>query len=103
MNGLRKRRRAAVGQFVAVDAGDNGVAAAEATDGFADVARLFGVYRARLAFGDGAKAAVARADVAQDHEGRRAFAPALIDVRAARLLADRVQAQVANQLMHAVE
>src|SRR6185436_17807360 len=39
-----------------------------------------------------AEAAAAGADVAEDHEGRRPALPALTDVRAVRLLADRVQA-----------
>ena len=50
------------------------------------------------ALADGAEAAVARADVAADHEGGGAVGPALEDVRAARLLADRVQVQLLDQL-----
>ena len=45
-----------------------------------------------LARVDGAVAAGARAGVAHDLERRRAAAPALADVRAARLLADRDEA-----------
>ena len=45
---------------------------------------------------DRAVAAGARADVAEDLERRRAASPALADVRAASLLADRVQTGVAH-------
>ena len=51
-----------------------------------------------LAGVDVAVAAGAGAGVAEDLEGRRAAAPALADVRAARLLADRVQARAVDQL-----
>ena len=46
---------------------------------------------------DRAEAAGARADVAQDHEGGGAAAPALADVRAARLFADGVEILVAHE------
>ncbi len=49
--------------------------------------------------GHGAEAAAAGADVAQDHEGGRAvLAPALVDVRAAGLLADGMEAQAVHEL-----
>ena len=41
--------------------------------------------------------------VAEDHEGRGAFAPALEDVWAASLLTNCVQAQVLDQIIYAVE
>ena len=48
--------------------------------------------------GHGAEAAAAGADVAQDHERRRAvLAPALVDVGAVRLLAHRMQIQLFHQ------
>ena len=53
----------------------------------------------RLAGVDVAVAARARARVAEDLERRRAAPPALGDVRAARLLADRVQAGAVDQLL----
>ena len=43
--------------------------------------------------GDSAEAAGSRAPVAQNHEGRRASAEALVNVRTARGLANRVQFQ----------
>src|SRR5436305_1501555 len=58
--------------------------------GFGDVARLCGVELHGLPLVDGAEAAVARAGVTAEHEGRGSVRPALEDVRAARLLADRV-------------
>ena len=48
---------------------------------------------------DGAVGAVPRADVAEDHEGRGAVLPALADVRAVRFLADRVEVELAHQLL----
>ena len=84
---------AAIGQVVAVDRGDDDVAQAHARGGRGDLARLERVERiAALARVDGAVAAGARAGVAHDLERRGAAAPALADVRAAGLLADRVQA-----------
>ena len=70
--------------------------------GFGHVTRLFAVERARLAFADRAKAAMARADVAAQHESRRAIRPALKDVRATRFLTNRVQIQPFDQLQDVV-
>ena len=53
--------------------------------------RLERVVPRRLARLDVAEAAAAGARVAEDHERRRAALPALADVRARRLLADRVE------------
>src|SRR4030095_4552869 len=53
----------------------------------------------RLAREHGAEAARTGADVAKDHERGRAVVPALADVRAAGLLADRVQVQPAHRLL----
>ena len=73
-------------------------------DGARDVLGLAHVDRAaRVARGHGAEAAAARADVAEEHHGRRALAPALADVRAARLLADRVEVELAERLLEQVE
>src|SRR5690606_10927593 len=67
-----------------------------------DVLGLSRIERQRLAGGDIAEAAGARADAAKDHEGRVLLAPALADVRTARLFADRVQLQIADQLFRLV-
>src|SRR6266571_3756489 len=62
-------------------------------------ALLVGVQRARLPGGDLAEVAPPGAHLAADQERRLAVLPALEDVRAARLLADRVQAVAAHQLL----
>jgi hypothetical protein len=95
--------RTAVSKLVAVNAGDYGMADSQSPDGFADVARLIRVERARLAFADRAEPAMARAYVAEDHKSRRAFSPAFKNIRATRFLADGVQAQVLYQVIHALE
>ena len=64
-----------------------------------DARRLADVVLGRPAVGDGAVGAVPRADVAEDHEGGGAVLPALADVRAVRLLADRVEVELAHQLL----
>src|SRR5262249_42587719 len=53
--------------------------------------------RLGLATRDGAEAAGAGADVAQDHERRGAPGPALRAVRAAGALADRLEAELGDQ------
>ena len=78
-------------QVVAGDAGDGGVAQLHLLDRLRDPARLVTVERLRLAGVDLAEVAAARALVAADEERRLAVLPALEDVGAARLLADRVQ------------
>src|SRR4030095_9401353 len=56
-----------------------------------DVARFLGIERQRLALFDGAKATAARASVAQNQKRRSLVAPALTNIRAARLFANAVQ------------
>src|SRR5258708_30127960 len=68
--------------------------------GFGNVSRFIAVERARFAFTDCAKAAVARADVAAQHEGRRTVGPALENIGATRFLTYRVQIQALDQLEH---
>src|SRR5436305_10966732 len=74
----------------------------EMAHGFGDVARFFRIERAGLAFSDSAESAVARADVAREHEGRRPIRPALEDVWAFRLLTNSVQVQAFDQLEHMI-
>ena len=88
---------AAVGQVVAGDAGDGGVPQAHRGHRLGDPARLVGVELGRLAGVDLAEVAAAGALVAADEEGRLAVLPALVDVGAAGLLADRVQALALDQ------
>ncbi len=72
---------------------------AERGDRVGDALRLVGVERERLARVDLAEAARPRAAVAVDHERRGAIGPALVDVRAAGLLAHGVQVEPAGQLL----
>ena len=93
-DGVRPVLGAAVVEVVAVDGRDDDVAAGPcARRRPRPCAGSSGSSGSpRLARVDGAVAAGARARVAHDLERRGAAAPALADVRAARLLADRVQA-----------
>ena len=68
------------------------MAKAELRHRLADVLRLIGIERAGQPGLHVAERAGARARVAHDHEGRVLLLPALADVRAAGLLAHRVQA-----------
>ena len=94
-------RGAPVGDVVAVDRGDDDVLQLHLRRGLRDAQRLERVgRRVGLARVDVAVAAGARARVAEDLERRGAAAPALGDVRAARLLADRVQREAVDELLH---
>ncbi len=93
----RDVRGAAVEQIVAIDHREDDVLQLEPRDGPGHVLRLAAVDgAARVAGGDGAEAAAARADVAEEHDGRRPLGPALADVRAARLLAHGVEIEGAE-------
>ena len=94
--------RAAVGQVVARDAGDDDVLEAHLLDRLGDAARLVLVVPRRPAGLDGAEAAGPGADVAEDHDRRRALLPALPDVWAVRLLAHRVERQAAQDALQVV-
>ena len=89
---------AAVGKIVAIDRRDDDMIETEFFDGQRHVARLFGIERQRLAFVDGAKTAAARAGVAENQKRRGLVAPALADIRTARLLTDRVKIFLAHQV-----
>ena len=90
---------AAVGEVVAVDRGDHRVAQLHRRHRLGDALGLVGVdARRRPPGGDRAEAAAPGADVAEDHEGGGAvLAPALVDVGAAGLLADRVEIERLDQ------
>ena len=92
---------AVVGQVVAVDRGDDGVTEAHRFHLVGDPQRLQRVVPGRLAGLHVAEAAAAGADVAEDHEGGGPALPALADVRAVGLLADRVQVVGADLLLEA--
>src|SRR5204863_8598089 len=86
-----------VGQIVPRDPGHARELQARGGGGFRDAARLALVERQRLARVDLAEVRSPCALVAADQEGRLAVLPALEDVRAAGLLAYRVQAFAADQ------
>ncbi len=81
---------AAVAQVVAVNRGDDDVTQVHGFDGFCKVFRLVGVEHIRTAVSHVAERAAAGADVAHNHEGRRAFAEAFADVGAGGFLANGV-------------
>ena len=90
---------AAVGEVVAVDRGDDGVAQPHGGHRLGDVVGLVDVDPGRRSpRGDGAEPAAAGADVAQDHEGGGAvLPPTLVDVGAAGLLADGVEVEAVDE------
>ena len=90
-NNLRKMLGAAVVEIVAVDRGDDDMGQAHLLHRIGDARRLVVVERGRDAGRDVAEGAGARADLAHDHEGGVLLVPALADVGAAGLLADRDQ------------
>ena len=84
--------RAAIGQIVAVDGGDDHVIEPELGNRLADISRLIWIERTGQPGLHVAERAGARARVAHDHEGRVLLVPALTDVGATGLLAHGVQA-----------
>jgi hypothetical protein len=88
---LREDERAPVGQVVARYRGEHRELEPHVLDRLRDAPGLVRVERRRDAASYGAEPAAARADVAQQHERRRAAAPALGDVGAVRAVTDRVQ------------
>jgi hypothetical protein len=94
----------AVAQVVAIDAGDDDVLSGATPRSCAP--RFSGSSASSgsgTAMADVAERAAPRALVAHDHERRGAVAEALADVRAARLLAHRVQPVFAQDLLDLVE
>src|SRR4051795_9613352 len=79
-------------QVIARDARDGCVAQTHRLHALGDSSRLVAVERGRLAGVDLAEVTTSRALLAADEEGRLAVLPALEDVGAASLFADRVQA-----------
>ena len=96
---LGDHRGPAVGQIVARDHGDDDVLQAHEPRGLGHAPRLVEIGDGRATGVDGAEAAVPGADAAEDHEGRGAERPALAEVRAARLLAHRVEGLVAEDVL----
>ncbi len=103
----RKVSRAAVEKIVAIHAGDHHVAQAHLPRHPGDVRRLVRIGRAGMpALGDRTESAAARAQVAQDHEGRRAAMETFMQIGTARRFAHGVQIQPAKlglEVMDGVE
>jgi len=93
-DGLGEGPGTEIGEVVAIDAGDDQMPEVHRARGLGHTARLGGVELRRAAVGDGAVGAVPGADIAEDHEGRGAVLPALADIRAVCLFADRVQVEL---------
>ena len=90
---LREDAGAAVCLVVAIDRRNHRVLEAHGLHRLGDSPRLIEVELGRLAMRDRAVRARARADVAENHERRRAVVPAFADVRAMRVLAHGIQLQ----------
>ena len=103
LDAINEVRGTAVAQVVAVDAGHHDVAQLEQRDRFGQVLRLLAIRRERPAVRHIAERTAPRANVAQDHERRRALAEAFGDVRARGFLAHRVQILVAQDALDVVE
>ena len=94
---LGERGRPAVGEVVARHGRDDRVVEAHAGDGFGDPLGLVVIELQRLGRVDQAEPAGPGATLAVDHERGRAVGPALEDVRAAGVLADRDQLELAHR------
>jgi hypothetical protein len=100
-DGLGENVRPKVGEVIAIDRRDDGVAETQLGDRRCDAPRLGDVVLRRTAVRDGAVSAVPRAGVAEDHEGGGAVIPALAEVRAMRFLAHRVEVELAHEPLQA--
>lgn len=98
VDGGGKQGGPAVGLVIAIDAGDDGEAEAHAGDGFGDAVGFVVIDGERGALLDGAEAAAAGAEVAEDHEGGGAAVPAVADVGTGGAFADGVQFEVGDEL-----
>ena len=91
--------RAAVLQVVPIYARDDDVPQAHALDRERQSLGLSGIERVRGPVRHGAVGAVPRADIAQDHEGRRAVLPAFAHVGTVRFFAHRMQPELPHHLL----
>ena len=95
--------RSAVRQVVAIDRGDDNVVETHLVGGLRETKRLERIgWLVGLPGMDVAIAAGSRARVAEDLERRCSPSPALADVGAARLFADRVQPSLAHEALDLV-
>jgi hypothetical protein len=97
----RERAGAEVLEVITIDRGDDDVVELHGVDGVGELIGLLRIKGEGRAMRHVAVGARARADVAHDHERRRAVVPALADVGAVRFLADRMQTEVAHQALDA--
>src|SRR5262252_10462209 len=95
--------RAPIAQIVTVHTRDDDEGELERRDDLGEIGRLLRVEGQRAAMPDVTERTTARADVAHDHERRRAFAEAFADVRAGGLFAHGVQSVLAKDLLDLVE
>src|SRR5262249_40169035 len=106
-HGLREMLRSAIRKVVTIDARDHHVFQTHSRGHARHVAGLLWIephiLLLRAGLGHRAEAAAAGTPVAQDHERRHAAMEALVNVRAARRLANRVQVQLPQTAFQAVE
>ena len=93
--------RPAVQQIIPCDACDHDMFEFHLPNRCSDTHRLILFRGRRDALSHRAEKAVARADIAEDHEGCRAVIPAAVAVWAHRIFADRVQRLLLKQTMNA--
>src|SRR4051812_10835175 len=98
-NRLGPDLRTAIGELVAVDAGDHAMFEAHRSNRFANAPRFVEVECRRTTGGDVAESAASRADIAEDHQRGGPSAPALAHVGALGALADGVKFLVVDKLL----
>jgi hypothetical protein len=89
-------RRSTIRQIIAIHRGHDNVLETKSSDRLGDAPRLIRIERADFAMGYGTVGAIARADIAHEHEGGGVMRETFTDIRTACLLADAVQFQFAE-------
>ncbi len=106
-NGFGEMVGAAIRKIVAIDAGDHDVAEVHVTRHASNVGGLGGieadVMLPGIEFADAAEAAAARAKLAENHESGGAAVKALVDIGAARFLADGMEVEFAEAALQVIE
>ena len=102
LDGQREQFGAAVLAIVAIHAGHHRVLQSQHRHRLRHAPRLVVIHRHRRTLLHRAKSAAPRANIAQDHERRRAMVPAFAHVGTRRALAHRVQIQLPHQLLQLV-
>src|SRR5690625_591376 len=88
-----------VTQIIPVDGSDNGIAEIHPANGPCQISRLLLVQGIRTTMGDITKWATAGAFVPHDHEGRRPLAKTFTNIGTTRLLTDRKEVGIAQNLL----